>query len=127
MKHLIRSVTREAMADGVAPGAHEAAANSFVERVRSRHSDAIVNLYIFGSTARGEAQGRASDVDVLLVLADEATDDVREALRNIAYDVMLEHGPVVELHLLSESTFSRRLDEGHPFVRTVVREGQSHV
>jgi predicted nucleotidyltransferase len=55
--------------------AHAEAAQAFVERARSRFGEQIEELYVFGSTVRGEARGLASDVDVLVVL----DDDDREA------------------------------------------------
>jgi predicted nucleotidyltransferase len=92
--------------------AHSKAAEVFVERARSTHGEKIVELYVFGSTIRGEASGRSSDVDVLLVLPDTPDYDVvAGSLRDIAYDVMLEYGPVIELHLLNETTFERHQRE----------------
>lgn len=114
----------QAMNDETVPmAAHTAAAKAFVDRARSHHGHAIAELYVFGSTVRGEASGLESDVDVLIVIDREMASD---ALRDIAYDVMLEYGPVVELHLLSESTFRRYREEGHPFIRNVVDEGRSY-
>ncbi|MFC4551054.1 MULTISPECIES: nucleotidyltransferase domain-containing protein [Halorussus] len=107
--------------------AHADAAAAFVERARSRHGDELAELYVFGSTVRGEARGRASDVDVLVVLDDDADRDATaDSLRDIALDAMIEYGPVVELHILSESTFERHRREGNPFIRNVVTEGRSY-
>ncbi|MWG33791.1 nucleotidyltransferase domain-containing protein [Halomarina oriensis] len=107
-------------------GAHRDAAAAFADRALSRHTNEIAELYVFGSTVRGEAAGRSSDVDVLVVLSRGAGDTVAESLRDLAYDVMLEYGPVVELHILDESTFDAYRREGHPFVRRVLTEGQSY-
>jgi len=108
-------------------GAHRDAAAAFVERVRSQHGEGLVALYVFGSTVRGEATGRSSDVDVLVVLPDNPDYDMlADSLRDIAYDVMLEQGPLVELHILNESTFERHRQEGNPFVRNVLDEGRSY-
>lgn len=107
--------------------AHAEAADAFVERARSRFGDRIDELYVFGSTVRGDAQGFASDVDVLVVLADDDRETVADGLREVAYDVMLEYGPVVELHILSVSTFERYRQEGNPFIQTVLDEGRSYV
>ena len=60
-----------------------------------------------------------------VVLSRGAGDTVVESLRDLAYGVMLEYGPVVELHLLDESTFEAYRQEGHPFVRRVLTDGQS--
>lgn len=107
--------------------AHINAAKAFVDRARSRHSDEIAKLFVFGSTVRGEAHGRESDVDVLVVLADDADREATaDSLRDIALDVIIEYGPAVELHILSESTFERYRREGNPFVSNVVTEGRSY-
>lgn len=106
---------------------HTAAAEAFVDRTRSEHGDDLADLYVFGSTVRGEAHGLASDVDVLIVLDDDADrETTADSLRDVAYDVMLEYGPVVELHILPESTFTRYQQEGNPFIRNVVTEGRSY-
>jgi len=107
--------------------AHTDAAAAFVDRARSEHGDRIAELYVFGSTVRGDAHGRASDVDFLLVLTNGADrESTADALRGIAYDVMLEYRPVVELHLLDEPAFDRHRREGNPFVQTVLAEGRSY-
>lgn len=107
---------------------HDAAAEAFVDRVRSQYGDEIVELYVFGSTVRNEAQGLASDVDVLIVIEDGTDrETTADALRDVALDVMIEYGPVVELHVLSESTFTRYQREGNPFIRNVITDGSLYV
>ncbi|SEP17216.1 Nucleotidyltransferase domain-containing protein [Halogranum amylolyticum] len=107
--------------------AHAVAAEAFVDQARSQHGDEIAELYVFGSTVRGETRGLASDVDVLVVLGDDTNQDIiADSLRDLAYDVMLEYGPVVELHILSETAFERHQHEGNPFIRSVVTGGRSY-
>lgn len=107
--------------------AHTDAAAAFVERARSQHGADIAELYVFGSTIRGDAHGRASDVDVLIVLDDDTNRDATaDSLRDIALDVMIEYGPVVELHILLEAAFDRYKREGNPFIRNAITEGQSY-
>lgn len=108
-------------------GTHTAAAAAFVERAKSRFKGEIEQLYLFGSTVRGETRGLSSDVDVLIVLSDNAKQEaVAESLRDLAYDVMLEFGPVVELHILTASEFDQSQKQGNPFIRNVVHEGQPY-
>lgn len=117
----------EAAHESLPADAHTDAATAFVDRARSRHGDEIAELYVFGSTVRGDAHGRASDVDVLVVLDDDTDREASaDSLRDIALDVMIEYGPAVELHLLSETTFKRHQREGNPFIRNVVTEGRSY-
>jgi predicted nucleotidyltransferase len=106
--------------------AHTEAAQTFVERARSRFGEHIEELYVFGSTVRGEARGLASDVDVLVVLDDADREATADGLRDIAYDVMLEYGPVVELHILSTSTFEQYQREDNPFIQNVITTGRSY-
>lgn len=108
--------------------AHLAAADAFVDKAQANYRGVITNLYVFGSTVRGDAHGLASDVDVLIVLDDTCDSRaIADALRDIALDVMIEFGPVVELHILSESTFEQHQRDGNPFIRNVVSEGQAYV
>ena len=125
--HVSRDVSSETADETLPAGAHQEAAAAFVERARSQHSDDLVELYVFGSTVRGEAVGRSSDVDVFIVLNDDADrKTIAESLRDIALDMTIEYGPAVELHILSQSTFDRYRREGNPFVRNVVTEGRSY-
>jgi len=107
---------------------HEAAATAFARRVREEELPGLEDLFLFGSTVRGEASGLDSDVDFLAVVADDADRDaIENRLRDVAYDVMLEFGPVVEVHVLSRPEVDRYREQGHPFVRHVLGEGESYV
>lgn len=114
-------------ASALADDAHADAAEAFVGRALARFDQEIEGLYVFGSTVRGDATGLDSDVDVLVVLADDVKQaSVAETLRDVAYDVMLEYGPVVELHVMSAAEFRDSRSRSNPFVKTVVREGRSY-
>lgn len=104
------------------PSAHEEAANTFAQHARDAIGEAIHELILFGSTVRGETRGIDSDVDVFVVLED-ATHE--EELREIAYDISLEHGIVISLHTQTVDRFAERKD--HPFVKNVLSEGRSYV
>ena len=106
--------------------AHASAAEAFVDRLAERDLQGVEDVHLFGSTVRGDASGLASDVDFLVVVSDDADKPALEdELRDLAYDVMLEFGPVVEVHVLSRTAFERRRE--HPFVRRVLREGEAYV
>ena len=105
---------------------HTSAATAFARNIRNSDIRSLESLILFGSTVRGEAAGLESDVDFLAIVSDDADKQaVEDTLRDIAYEVMLEHGPVVEVHVLSHSMFEQRRD--HPFIRRAVREGDGHV
>lgn len=105
----------------VGPDAHEDAFEAFAERALDHHGDEIREVILFGSAASGETRGVDSDVDVLVVADAE---DLEASLREIAYDVQLEYGVVVSLHVLTAERLDERRD--HPFVRSVLRDGRSY-
>lgn len=120
-------MSRGAADESLPADAHSEAAAVFVKRARSAHGEKILELYVFGSTIRGEASGRSSDVDIFIVLPNTPDRDaIADSLRDIAYDVMLECGPVVELHILDETTFERQQRAGNPFIQHVLDEGHSY-
>ncbi len=100
---------------------HERAFRAFARRAQDALGDRIHELLLFGSAARGEARGIDSDVDVFVVLD---TKDHEDELRDIAYDVQLEHGVVVSLHVKTKRRFEERKD--HPFMKNVLEEGRSY-
>lgn len=117
-----------ARSNDVAEGAHESAARAFVHGVERRDIPGVEELRLFGSTVRGEASGIASDVDFLAVVADDVDRAaIEDQLRDLAYDVMLEYGPVVEVHVFSRAEFERRRRQNHPFIRRILREGEAYV
>jgi len=105
--------------------AHDDAARAFVERVRERDIDGLDTLLQFGSTVRDEASGLGSDVDFHAVVDDADRQTMEAELDEIAYDVLLQHGPVVKVQVRSRSTVDRQRD--HPFFSRAFREGQVHV
>lgn len=104
-------------------GDHRAAASAFADQVRSAFDEEVVGIHLFGSVATGSHRP-TSDVDILVVVADDAPFDVvDDRLLDVAYDIMLSHGVPVEVHTVRETTFEAREERGEPFVGRVVREG----
>lgn len=108
--------------------AHDAATAAFAESVRETNLPEVVALYVFGSVARGEAKGLSSDIDMLVVIADTADlSSVNDTLQKIAFDVMLEYGPPVEIHLFRATEFHARAERGEPFVANVLADAKQYV
>ncbi len=99
---------------------HERAFEAFARRAQDTLDESIHELLLFGSAARGEARGIDSDVDVFVVLD---TTEHAEELRAIAYEVQLEYGVVLSLHVKTKDRFEERKD--HPFIKNVLRDGRS--
>ena len=101
---------------------HDRAVTSFVERVEAVEPAGLRSLILFGSVARS-THTSGSDIDVLAVLDDEADEPaVEERIRDLAYDVMLEHGAVFSIHGVTESTLEDRSD--HPFFKRMMADGR---
>ena len=101
---------------------HEAAATAFARRVEAAGLPAVDRILLFGSVARSEER-EDSDVDVLAILNDPVdARDVEERLRDLAYDVVLEHDVAISVHAMAASRLETRGD--HPFVETVLGEGR---
>lgn len=109
------------MSEGVPD--HVAAAEAFAERVVPRYG-AVEDVLLFGSVARGEANGIDSDVDILVVLGDEDTAPEFETLHEIAYDVGLDYGVAVSLHVC---TVTRFVEGASPFLRSARTSARSMV
>ncbi|ELZ12020.1 hypothetical protein C479_06227 [Halovivax asiaticus JCM 14624] len=103
---------------------HRRAAAAFGRSVRDRFDDELEAIHLFGSVVRREERGVDSDVDLLVVLSDDADESrVTEEIRTIAYDIELDYGVVLSLVIRTQSALER--DRNQPFVRTVTRTGQT--
>jgi predicted nucleotidyltransferase len=104
------------------PSVHYRAAEAFARRVREECGDGVETIVLYGSVARGEQRGRDSDVDLLVVLADDVDRAAYERrVRDLAYDVELERGVVLSLIVMSATEYRSR--EG-PFLQQVRGDGE---
>lgn len=102
---------------------HEAALADLAERVRAADPADVQRVVVFGSVARADHDS-TSDLDLLVVVAETADRAaVEERIRDLAYDVMLEHGVAISIHGVSETTLAQRGD--HPFFARVREEGET--
>lgn len=103
--------------------AHETAVDAFVDAVEDAELDDVQRLVLFGSVARGTHRSD-SDVDVLAIVeADADVPALEERLRELAYDVMLDHGAVFSIHGITGPALDDR--SGHPFFERVRAEGRT--
>ena len=94
--------------------------DSFLRRIATVRGE-IVELYLFGSRARGDHRPD-SDYDVFVVLR-ERTRDAIYRLYDAVVDVVCESGSLVSLKIVSEEHFGRLAAAGHPLVANVLRDG----
>jgi predicted nucleotidyltransferase len=108
------------------PAAHVAslateAARRFAEDLRSRYGDAVLDVRLFGSFARGEAH-EDSDVDVAVVLerVDWATQ--RDVI-DLATDIGLARALRLSPTLFDRATYERWRRQERPLVMDIERDG----
>lgn len=102
---------------------HQRAASAFARQVREQYGEAIDAVLLYGSVARGEERGVDSDVDLLVILRDEVdATEYEEAVRELAYDVELDHGVVLSLLVTSTSDYENRTER--PFFEHVHRDAE---
>ena len=78
-------------------------------------------VYLFGSSARGDA-GPDSDYDLLLVVPDDAAPERRRA--KLAYVSLWGTGTAVDVLVWTRSSFDRRLHLPTSLPATIIREGR---
>ena len=97
------------------------AAREFAGALRGRYGDALVDMRLFGSCARGEMR-EDSDVDVLVVL--EAVDwGIKRDVIELASSIGLEHDVLLSPTVLDRKTFERWRAQERLLVMDIEREG----
>ena len=94
--------------------------DSFLRRITVVRGD-IVDLYLFGSRARGDHRPD-SDYDVFVVLR-ERTRPIVDAMYDAVVDVVCETGSLVSLKVVSHENFEKSIAECNPLVANAMREG----
>jgi len=80
-------------------------------------------VYLYGSRARGDARGKDSDWDILILLnKDKITLDEERKITYPLYDLEFDIGEVISLMVLSEKDWNYR-HKVTPFYQNVMREG----
>ena len=100
---------------------HEHAFEDFAEQAMDEVGEHIEKLMLYGSTARGEAHGLKSDVDIFIVVD---TMDVKSELYAISDDVMLEYEVVPSLNIQTVDEFEQGKDR--PFVKEILQDGRAY-
>ena len=78
-------------------------------------------VYLFGSSARGDA-GPDSDYDILLVVPDDATPERKRA--KLAYTSLWGTGSAADVLVWTRSSFDRRIHLPTSLPATIMREGR---
>ncbi len=101
---------------------HQAAAlEEFASAVRGHLRSQLVELKLFGSYARGEAE-QDSDLDVL-VAVEESTSALENAVLDLAFQVNVAHDVYISPRVIGRKIFEDPVWRSTPFIRALEREG----
>jgi predicted nucleotidyltransferase len=78
-------------------------------------------IYLFGSTARGDANEN-SDYDLMLVVPDDAPPERRDS--DLAYNALRGIGVAADVLVWTRSRFNRRVHVVASLPATILREGR---
>jgi predicted nucleotidyltransferase len=95
--------------------------NAYREALGSQYPGAVEEMLIYGSKARGDA-GPESDLDVLLIVKDQAAGRKR-ALRRVGYLLAAATEVVPSIMAYTRGEWEQRKQSGSPFHRAVERDG----
>ena len=105
----------------VTDGLPRRAADRFAVALRERYGDALVDVRLFGSCARGEMR-EDSDVDVAVVL--QAVDGrTKRDVIDLASSIGLEHDVLLSPTVLDRETFERWRAQERLLVMDIQNEG----
>ena len=98
-----------------------AAVTEYIARIRSRFPDRVLDVILFGSKVRGDADIE-SDID-LLVLVDTENNEFRSELWRVASDVSLDYNVVLSPRVFGQARWAETRRIRLPLYRAIVADG----
>ena len=95
--------------------------DGYRQALRDQFADAVEQVLIYGSKARGDA-GPDSDVDVLLIVRDEA-DAMKRRMRGLGHLLAAATDVVPSIMAYTRGEWDQRKRSRSPFRRNVERDG----
>lgn len=100
---------------------HYRAADAFAQQIYQKYDYIVDDVVLYGSVARGEERDIHSDVDLIVVLAEGVEKQAfEEPIRELAYDIELEFGVVLSLHILTTTEYH----DDEPYLQHVHQDAQ---
>jgi len=99
------------------------ALQAYLTAVQARFGPQLVEVFLFGSKARGEASP-SSDVDIIVILDHPTAQDLSDA-RGLGFDVLLGHGVYLSVRAMSRQAWQALATMQSMFYRNVLRDGIS--
>jgi len=81
-----------------------------------------IELFLFGSVARGESS-ESSDVDILVLLKNPVSTVIEEEIYDIAYEIGLEYDIVFGIIVYTKKQWNRLSNIQSPLIVEIKKEG----
>lgn len=95
--------------------------DGYRDALKREHADSVRRLVVYGSKARGDAHDE-SDVDLLLIVRDEAADLMRP-LRRLGYSMAAASAMAPSIQAYTEGEWESLKGVRSPYRAAVEREG----
>ena len=95
--------------------------DEYRKALNERHPGTVLRMVIYGSKARGDAR-EDSDLDVLVVVRDEAT-VLKRPLRRIGYDLAAASRAVPSIMAYTQEEWGRLKDLKSAYRESIERDG----
>lgn len=99
----------------------EKALREFVDELRKRFGNLILETKLFGSKARGKSE-TFSDIDVF-ILVKNFDWDLRFKISEIANDISIKYDVLISDIVFSFEEMNNRVIKSTPFIQNIEREG----
>lgn len=94
--------------------------DAYCQALKERYPGVLDRMVIYGSKARGDAHPD-SDLDVLLIVKNEAC-DLKRQLRRIGYELAATSDAVPSILAYTQDEWESRRESGFPFQQAVERD-----
>ena len=81
-----------------------------------------IEVYLFGSVARGDYQ-IYSDIDILVLVPFELNNSIEEEIYDTAYDIELDYGVVFGIIAYSKDYWYSQISQITPLYKNIKKEG----
>lgn len=98
-----------------------AALQAYLTAAQTRFGHQMVEVYLFGSKARGEASP-SSDVDIVVILERPTAQDLSDA-RGLGFDILLSHNVYLSVRAMSRQAWQTLATMQSMFYRNVLHDG----
>ncbi|MFW5891757.1 MAG: nucleotidyltransferase family protein [bacterium] len=82
----------------------------------------VYDIVLFGSVARKEAN-EESDLDLLLIIKENTTHEIRNNISDIVFEINLKHGTNISIVVIEKNKWEKGFTKLTPFYKEIQKDG----